>query len=72
MNMESLPKVEMRLLDEKAAAEVVGLAVRTLQQRRYLHLPPKFVRLPGTRSIRYRLPDLEEFIANGLVDPEAR
>lgn len=72
MNMETLPKVETRLLDEKAAAEVVGLAVRTLQQRRYLHLPPNFVRLPGTRSIRYRLPDLEEFITNGLVDPEAR
>lgn len=59
------------LLSEKEAAKIIGLSVRTLQQRRYLHLPPKYVRLPGTRSIRYRLPDLEEFIERGLVEQEA-
>ena len=59
------------LLSEKEAAKIIGLSVRTLQQRRYLHLPPKYVRLPGTRSIRYRLPDLEEFIERGLIEQEA-
>lgn len=56
------------LLDEKKAAPIVGLSVRTLQQRRYMSLPPKYVRLPGTRSIRYRLSDLLEFIEKGVVD----
>ena len=56
------------MLNEKEASQIVGLSVRTLQQRRYLRLPPKYVRLPGTRSVRYRLPDLEEFINNGLVE----
>lgn len=57
-----------RLLTEKEAAPVVGLSVRTLQQRRYLALPPRFVRLPRTRSIRYRLSDLRSYVEQGIVD----
>ena len=56
------------LVGEKKAAEIIGLSVRTLQQRRYLHQPPKYIRLPGTRSIRYRLSDLRSFIERGVVD----
>lgn len=57
-----------KLLTEKEASPIVGLSVRTLQQRRYLALPPKFVRLPSSRSIRYRLSDLKAFIEQGIVD----
>ena len=56
------------LVGERKAAEIIGLSVRTLQQRRYLHQPPKYIRLPGTRSIRYRLSDLRSFIEQGVVD----
>lgn len=56
------------LVGEKKAAEIIGLSVRTLQQRRYLHQPPKYIRLPGTRTIRYRLSDLVSFIEHGVVD----
>ena len=56
------------LVGEKKAAEIIGLSVRTLQQRRYMHQPPKYVRLPGTRSIRYRMSDLLSFIEQGIVD----
>ena len=59
------------LLDEKKASPVVGLAVRTLQQRRYLRLPPKYIKVPGTRSIRYRLSDLLAFRDEGLINLES-
>ncbi|OGR36001.1 MAG: hypothetical protein A2051_12810 [Desulfovibrionales bacterium GWA2_65_9] len=57
-----------KLLTEKEAAPIIGLSVRTLQQRRYLALPPRFVRLPRTRSIRYRLSDLRSYVEQGVVD----
>jgi len=57
-----------KLLTEKEAAPIVGLSVRTLQQRRYLGAPPRYIRLPRTRSIRYRLSDLQAYIEQGLVD----
>lgn len=57
-----------KLLTEKEAAPIIGLSVRTLQQRRYLALPPRFVRLPCTRSIRYRLSDLLAYIEQGVID----
>ena len=53
---------------EKKAAQFLGISVRTLQQRRYLRLPPKFILLPGSRTIRYRVCDLRAFIENGLID----
>jgi hypothetical protein len=56
------------LVTEKEAAALIGMSVRTLQQRRYLRMPPRYIRLPGSRSIRYRLPDLTEFIENGIID----
>ena len=59
-----------KLLTEKAAAPIVGLSVRTLQQRRFMHQPPNYIRLPGTRSIRYRLSDLLNFIEQGVVNVE--
>lgn len=57
-----------KLLTEKEASPIIGLSVRTLQQRRYLALPPKFVRLPSSRAIRYRLSDLQAYVEQGVVD----
>lgn len=55
-----------KLLNEKEAAPLVGLSVRTLQQRRWLGLPPDYVKVPGTRAVRYRLSDLLAYVEQGL------
>lgn len=55
-----------KLLTEKQAAPIVGFTVRTLQQRRYMRLPPDYVRLPGTCSIRYRLSVLLAYVEQGV------
>ena len=55
-----------RLVDEKEAARFLGVSVRTLQQRRYLGQEPYLVQLPDSRTIRYWLPHLYEYIERGL------
>jgi len=49
------------LLNEKEAAALLNLSVRTLQRLRCIGGGAKFVRLHG--SVRYRLSDIEEWIA---------
>lgn len=55
------------LLNEKQAAAYLGLADRTLQQRRYCSQPPAYIKLPGSNAARYRLSDLMAFVAAGEV-----
>ncbi len=57
----------MKAVNEKVAAEIVGLSVHTLQNHRYLGLPPKYLRLG--RNIRYRIADLEEYLDECTVEP---
>ena len=57
----------MKAVNEKVAAEIVGLSVHTLQNHRYLGLPPKYLRLG--RNIRYRITDLEEYLNACTVKP---
>jgi predicted DNA-binding transcriptional regulator AlpA len=58
-----------RLLTEKQTAEMLGVHHTTLAtwrcKRRYT-LP--FVKLGTGRSVRYRLSDVQAFIAAGLVE----
>lgn len=58
------------VVDEKQAASYVNLSVKTLQARRAAHKAPAFLKIG--RSIRYRMADLEAFLAAHRVDPEAR
>lgn len=55
------------LLTEKQAAAYLGLTDRALQQRRYVSLPPAYIKLPGSSAIRYRLSVLMDFVAEGEV-----
>jgi len=55
------------LIGEKEAANYLGLSVKTLQARRSRHELPKFVKM--NRSVRYRLEDLDAFVAAHVVDP---
>jgi excisionase family DNA binding protein len=53
------------LLTQDEAAELLKLSVRTIERLRVSGTGPKFVCLG--RSIRYRLTDIEAFIASRIV-----
>ena len=55
----------MTLLSQREAASLLHLSERTLERFRVSGTGPKFVRLG--RSIRYRLTDIEAFIASRIV-----
>lgn len=52
------------LVDEYAAASILGLQVQTLRNWRYLNTGPKWKKI-GKRLVRYHLDDLGRFI-NGI------
>ena len=53
------------LLTQRQASEMLALSERTVERLRVSGLGPKFVRCG--RSIRYRVADLEEWIASRVV-----
>jgi predicted DNA-binding transcriptional regulator AlpA len=55
----------MTLLSQREAATLLHLSERTLERFRVSGTGPKFIRLG--RSIRYRLADIEAFIASRIV-----
>jgi predicted DNA-binding transcriptional regulator AlpA len=55
----------MTLLTQREAAAVLHLSERTLERLRVSGTGPKFVRI--SRSIRYRLTDIEAYIASRVV-----
>ncbi len=57
-----------KLLNEKEAAQILGLSVYTLQQRRFHCKKPDYVKLGG-RAVRYEIHALEDFINAGRVSP---
>jgi len=59
-----------RLLTEEQVAQRWGFAVKTLQSWRAQRRGPKFVRF-SQRMVRYRVADIEAFIKDREVEPEA-
>jgi predicted site-specific integrase-resolvase len=53
-------------MNERQAALVLGVSIRTLQQWRLKGRGPSYVR-PGGRAIRYLLPDLHEYLEQNRV-----
>lgn len=53
------------LLDERQAAEILGLSVRFLQNRRYVGGGPPYVKI-SARAVRYRPSDLERWVEKHL------
>jgi predicted DNA-binding transcriptional regulator AlpA len=53
------------LLGQRAAAQLLGISVRTLERHRVAGTGPRFCRL-GHRLIRYRKADLEEWVRSSL------
>lgn len=62
--------IQYVVVDEKQAASYLDVSVKTLQARRAAHKAPAFLKIG--RSVRYRLTDLDAFLAAHRVDPEAR
>jgi len=56
------------ILDDKAAAESLGMAVQTLRNWRCQRKGPPYIKLG--RSIRYQVKDIEEYKQKKRVDPE--
>lgn len=50
---------EERPFNEYEAAAYLGLAVQTLRNRRYLRLPPAFMKIG--KAVRYRREDLDAY-----------
>ena len=59
--------LKTKVVTEKVAAEMIGLSVKTLQNHRYLGLPPTYVKLG--KSIRYRVADLQTYLDECTVMP---
>lgn len=57
----------LQTVSEDQAAEITGLAVRTLQQRRWLGKPPVYLKVG--RLVRYRVSDLEKYLDSCTVEP---
>jgi predicted DNA-binding transcriptional regulator AlpA len=53
-----------RLLDQRAAAEILGISVRTLERHRISGTGPRFCRLG--RLVRYRECDLDDWVSRSL------
>lgn len=57
------------LLTEQQAAQFLGLSISTLQKRRFESKQPPYLKI--SRSVRYKLADLEAFAASCRINPGA-
>ena len=62
-------RTRKRLVDERRAAEILGLQVRTLQAWRVSGKGVRYVKIG--RAVRYSLDDLDAFIAKSTVQSTA-
>jgi hypothetical protein len=63
------PKDMTKLLDEVAAAALLGLRPKTLCRWRFEGRGPAYCKIG--RTVRYRPPDIEAFISSGMVAQNA-
>lgn len=60
----------LRTLNETEAAEILGLSVKTIRYWRWSQRGPRYLKL-GNR-VKYRAADLEAWMEERTVNPEAR
>lgn len=56
----------LQTVSESLASEITGLAVKTLQQRRWLGKPPTYLKVG--RLVRYRVSDLMDYLDSCTVE----
>lgn len=59
-----------KLLTEIEASEIVGLKVKTLQNRRMQKKPPIYLKVGS--KIYYRMEDLKNYLDDCVVNPEKK
>ena len=59
---------EFEVVTETKAAEILGLAVQTLRNRRHMRAGCPYIRMG--RSIRYGVNDLLDYLDRHRIDPE--
>jgi hypothetical protein len=59
-----------KLVNERVAAELLGLSVRTMQKWRLQGVGPRFLKLG--HAVRYDLTDLEEFVGERRCESTSR
>jgi predicted DNA-binding transcriptional regulator AlpA len=64
------PSRESQLLDISAVAELFGLGESTVRQKVREGTFPKPVKIPGVRVSRWRLSEVEKFLAEASTDSE--
>jgi len=68
--MDEKPDVSQRKLNERQAAEYLGLAWRTMQGLRLRRQGPAYLKIGG--RVRYLVSDLDAYLASCRVVPERR
>lgn len=61
------PDLTNRLVNEKEAAQFLGYTIRALQNWRLRGGGPNFVKV-SSRSVRYRVSDLSEWVDSRIVN----
>ncbi len=57
---------DLKVVGEKAAAEILDVSIKTLQGWRWAGRGPRYYKIG--RLVKYRLEDLKEFVDRQLVD----
>ena len=57
-----------QVINEIRAAEILCVAVQTLRNWRHQRKGPAYLKI--SRSVRYRVDDLEKYINSKRIDPE--
>lgn len=65
--MPEIDNPKLQTVGEDGASEITGFSKRTLQNRRYLGLPPAYIK--SGRKVRYRISDLLAFLDTNTKQP---
>ena len=56
---------QYRAVDERVISEITGLALQTLRNQRLTGAGPPFFKVPGTKSVRYRVSECISWMEKG-------
>jgi hypothetical protein len=63
------PSAHIQAVDEREAARLTGRAIQSLRNDRHMGRGIPYCKLG--RSVRYLLTDIQDYLINNRVDPEA-
>lgn len=66
----ALTNDDVKVVDQKTAAELLGVSTKTMEGWRWVHEGPHYIKMG--RLVRYRLSDLKDFIDRQKVETRGR